>query len=235
MNITHLSYSARQALVAAVLISALGVASFFAFEPSLGHSASGDSRDFTVTQQITQEVSFLVNPNNVTMSPNIAGITGGYASGTATTSVRTNNATGYSMTLHFATTTSGESMQASSTASINDYSPASAGTPDYLWQDNGAGGAAEFGYTVEALTAGEVDERFMDNGSNACNTGSTEGSNTCWYNPTTTPTYIISSAAPNTSSTTTIKFKVAVPSNPSPSLPSAFYTATGTLTIYANP
>jgi hypothetical protein len=46
---------------------------------------------------------------------------------------------------------------------------------------------------------------------------------------------IINSTVPNSNSTTTVKFRVSVPSNPSPALPAAFYYATGTLTATVNP
>jgi hypothetical protein len=239
MNRTHLLYSAKNALVATILISMLGMFSFFAFEPSVGRSASGDSRNFTVTQQITNEISFLVDPGNVTMVGSIAGLTGGFATGTTLTSVRTNNATGYNMTLHFATNSRPHAMVASSTdassAYISNYTQAGGvGVPDYNWADNASGASAEFGYSVNASTSAEVAQAFKNNGS-ACNqSGGTATLDHCWLNPTTTPQVIVNSSLPSSSSTTTIKFKVAVPSAPSPALPSGFYTATGTLTIFTN-
>lgn len=234
MSHTHLLHSAKSAFVAATLIVALGVGTYFAFEPTLSRGQS-NPHDFTVSQTITNEVSFLVEAGDVTMVSSIAGLTGGYATGTTRTSVNTNNATGYRMTLHFATTSSGHSMQASSTAYINDYSPASAGVPDFDWIDNLAGQAAEFGYTVSASTSNEVDQSFLSSGSLCNQAAGSDTVDNCWLNPTTSPETIINSSAPNTSSTTTIKFKVAVPSNPSPALPSATYVATGTLTAFTNP
>ena len=231
MSHTHLLYSAKNAFVAAALIVALGIVSFFAFEPTLS-SATSNPHDFTVSQTITNEVSFLVEAGDVTMVSSIAGLTGGYATGTTVASVNTNNTTGYTMTLSFSTTTA---MPASSTAAINNYTPAVANVPDFQWVNNASGGAAEFGYTVRASTSSEVDPSFMSNGTDTCNTGSTESDDRCWLNPSTTPERIIYSSAQNSNSTTTIKFKVAVPSNPSPALPSATYVATGTLTATTNP
>ncbi len=231
MNRTHILYSAKNALVATVLIFALGMFSFFTFEPSVGRAITSN---FTVTQQITNEISFVATSSATSMVGSIAGLTGGYATGTNVTVVNTNNSTGYSMTLAFPTTTSGRAMQASSSAYINDYTPTVAGTPDYAWEDNSSGGAAEFGYSVLASTSIEA-QAFKNNGS-ACNqSGGTASANNCWLNPTTTVTTIITSSAPSPSSTTTLKFKVAVPSNPSPSLPAAYYYATGTLTAFTNP
>jgi hypothetical protein len=234
MNSTHIFNNARGALVAAVLITALGIASFFAFEPSMGWAQS-NPHDFVVSQTITNEVSFLVEAADVTMVGSIAGLTGGYATGTTRTSVNTNNTTGYSMTLVFASSTA--MWSSTNNRSINNYTPAvtSPETPDYGWVDNSAGGAGEFGYTVRASTTNEVAAAFQNNGSTLCNTGSTETDNRCWLNPSTTPRIIINSSAPNGSSTTTLKFKVAVPNNPSPAIPSGIYSATGTLTATTNP
>ena len=239
MNRTHLLYSAKNALVATLLISMLGVFSFFAFEPSVGRSASGDSRNFTVTQQITNEISFLVDPGNVTMVGSIAGLTGGYATGTTVTSVRTNNATGYNMTLHFATNSRPHAMVASSTdpssAYIANYTnTGGAGIPDDNWADNASGASAEFGYSVNASTSAEVAQAFKNNGASCNQSAGSPSADHCWLNPTTTPQTIINSTLPSDSSTTTLKFKVAVPSSPSPALPSGYYTATGTLTIFTN-
>ena len=238
MNSTHLLYSAKTAFVAAILIFALGVVSFFAFEPSVGQAIT--SNNFSVTQQITSEISFLVQPANVTMVGTIAGLSGGYATGTTVVSVNTNNSTGYNMTVHFATTSVAGSpaMVASSTSAtssyISNYTPSVVGVPDYNWIDNTSGGSAEFGYTVNASTSVELAAAFKNN-STLCNTGSTVTADRCWLNPSTTPKQIINSTTANGSSTTTLKFKVAVPNAPSPALPSGYYTATGTLTATTNP
>lgn len=235
MNSTHIIYSARHAFVAALLVFTLGVCTFFAFEPSVGRAIT-DS--FTVTQTISSEISFLVNAADVTMSGTPSGMTGGYATGTTQTVILTNNSTGYNMTLHFATSTSGRSMQASSTAYINDYTPASAGVPDYSWIDNASGGSAEFGYTIIGSSTAEVAQSFLQNGS-VCNSagGANSDNNRCWLNPTTSPKTIINATTPTptSGSTTTIKFKVAVPNAPSPALPSGNYVATGWLTAVVNP
>lgn len=233
MNNIHYLHSAKYAFVAAVLMVAFAMLSFFAFEPTLGR-ADSTPKDFTITQQITNEISWTLTPGNVSMAGSIAGLTGGYATGTTVAVVNTNNALGYNMTIYFATTSSGQAMQASSSAYINNYAPVGGTTtPDYNWIDHTAGQSALFGYTVKGSTTGEVAQAFKDGGA-ACNTGSNETANKCWSVPTTTPKVIMNSTGPNTSSTSTIQFKVAVPSSPSPALPSAFYTATATLTLTTN-
>lgn len=229
MNLIHIVYSARYAFVAASLIVALGIFSFFTFEPSVGRAVSDT---FTVTQTVSNEISMSV-VGDVTMSGGaLSALTGGYSTGTTMVLISTSNPSGYNMTLAFSTTTA---MRASSTAYINNYSPASTtgGVPDIAWVDNGAGGASEFGYTVRASTTGQIDPSFKHNGS-YCNSGSTEADDSCWMNPSTTPEMIINSSAPSLNSTTTIKFKVAVPVSQNPALSSGTYIATGTLTAVIN-
>lgn len=233
MSTSHLTRSFGTSLVGAILIMAFLVGSFFSLEPQVGRAIS---TNFVVSQQITNEISFIATTSATTMVGSIAGLTGGYATGTNLTVVNTNNATGYNMTITFPTTTSGRAMQASSTAYIDDYLPAG-GAPtstDFTFTDPTAGTASRFGFTVRASTSNEVASYFMNNGS-ACNTGSNETDNRCWARPSTTVLTIINSSAPNPSSTTTLKFRVAVPSNPSPALPQGFYYATGTLTATVNP
>ncbi len=228
MSHTYVLHLFKSTFVAALIVAALIVVSFFTVEPQVGRAIDDT---FIITQQITDEISFLVNANDVTMVGSIQGLTGGYATGTTVAVVRTNDPQGYTMTLQFSSTTA---MSASSSAVINNYTPGSINVPDYLWVDNTSGQAAEFGYTVRASTTGEVDASFRNNGS-ACNTGAGETDNSCWLNPTSTVAEtIISTTGPVLSSTTTIKFKVAVPSNPSPALPAAFYVATATLTATNN-
>jgi hypothetical protein len=233
MSYTHLFSAVRSSFVATLIIAALLIVSFFSFEPKVGRTQVTDS--FIVTQQITDEISFLFTANDVTMAGTIAGLTGGYATGTTRAVIRSNNPTGYNMKLGFSSTTA---MSASSSAYINNYTPAVAGVPDFTWVDNAAGGAAEFGYTVMASTTSELDPSFLNNGS-ACNVGASATTDRCWMNPTTTAASngetIINSNSPSISSTTTIKFKVAVPNSPSPALPAAFYVATATLTATNNP
>ena len=227
MNVTHLVYSARHACIAATLIVALGIMTFFAFEPSL----SRGQEVFTVSQTITDEISFSTIPADVSMSGSIQGFSGGYATGSTMVVIRTNDAQGYRMTLVFSSTTA---MSASSSAYINNYTPATINVPDYDWVTNSTGQAAEFGYTVRASTTAEADQSFLNNGS-LCNTGAGSTDDKCWLNPSTTAETIILTTQPAAGSTSTIKFKVAVPNSPSPSLPTGTYVATGTLTATNNP
>lgn len=228
---TYLFYSARQSLIAAVLIGLLGVTAFFAFEPSIGRSAVTD--DFLVTQQITDEIAFLVTASDVSMTGAIMGLSGGSATGTTLAVVRTNDSEGYNMTLKFSSSTAMN--QNGGTGYINNYTPASAGVPDYSWVNNGSGGASEFGYSVMASTSADLDQSFLNNGS-ACNVSGSSTLYHCWLNPSTTAETIINRSTPtgNGGATTTLIFHVNVPNAPSPALASGIYTATGTLTATNN-
>lgn len=230
MKSTFLLHSARNAFVASILVLALGIGTFFAFEPSVGRAIGSN---FTVSQTITAEISFLATTSATTMVGGIAGVTGGYATGTNMTVVSTNNSAGYNMTLQFSSSTAMNLNNG--TSFINNYTPAATTAPDFVWADNSSGQAAEFGYTVRASTTGEVDPSFRNNAS-ACNTGATETDNRCWQNPTSTVAEtIINTSSATPSSTTTIKFRVSVPNAPSPTLPTGIYVATGTLTAVVNP
>ncbi len=233
MNSSHLLYSAKNAIIATALIFALAILSFFAFEPSVGRSAS-DFKNFTVTQQITGDISVTVSSASISMIGTVSGLTGGYATGTVQAVVLTNNALGYNMTLVFSSTTAMKLNGASST--IDNYSPATPGTPDFLWVDNSSGGAGEFGYSVQASSTTEVDISFQ-NSVGTCGVAGSSDVDRCWLNPSTTPEQIIltSTPTPTSGSTSTLKFKVAVPNAPSPALPSGYYVATGTLTATTNP
>lgn len=221
------------AFVAALIMLALLSVSYFVFEPV---TAYGVTKTFTVTQQITSEISFKTDPNNVTMTPSISGLTGDNAFGTSTFAINTNNTTGYNMTIQFSTSTAMQGT-GSTTSDINNYGPASAGTPDYTWSVGP--NTAEFGYTVNSVTtATDIDARFKDNGS-ACNTGTGTTVGKCWYGITNaaTPVGILNrtTATPGTGATSTVVFQVGVTANPIPALQSGFYQATATLTAVTNP
>ncbi len=220
--------NATKAAIAALTGVLFLTFAYFVSEPAVSRAITDQ---FIVTQTITDEISFLVAAANVTMSPSLGGITGGYATGTTYFVVRSNSITGYYVDINFSSTTA--MGRTHNGGFINNYSPTATTAPDYAYSLNAT--AAEFAYTVSASTTANLDQSFKDNGS-ACNTGSADALNKCWQNPSTTPERIIltSAATPSTGATTTIKFKVAVPSNPSPALPEGTYTATATLTAINN-
>lgn len=234
MNTTLTPRHVAALIASSLLLTSLLFVFYSLFEPTITHSQATDT--FEVEQTITGEISFRVAAADVTMDGTINGLTGGYATGTTYVVVQSNDPDGYNMTITFPfATTSG--MQGDNSASvINNYSPDSEGVADYNWQDNAAGGAAEFGYSVNASTTADLDLTFRDNGTDTCGVGAADDVNKCWLNGTTTPETIVNrtSGAAATGATTTILFKVSVPNNPNPSLDADTYTATATLTATNN-
>ena len=228
MNTQHLVTSTTYALVAAVLTVAVSMASFFLIEPTVGQAV--DSTPFTIKTTITDEISFLTQPTNVTATSSINGITGGTANGSTTAVVRTNSFTGYEMFIAFANNAPDNAMlgDVSDNQSIRDY-PASGGEPTFLFST--ASTSAVFGYTVSAADDTDLDQSFLDDGSSCNDLGGSYTADRCWMEPSVSSFQIIDrTSAAATGATTTIHFRVYVPNNPSPALVADIYTATATLT-----
>ena len=225
VHISNLSIAATSA----ALVFSLALGLFFAFEPAV---TLGQTDEFTVQAQITGELAFVTTADDIVLAPAIAGLTGGFASGTTTVAVNTNNPAGYNMTIAFATITA---MQAEvGTSTIPNYAPAAGADFDFIM----AAGEAGFGYSVFSNTnTADTDSVFLNNGAD-CSSGSTGTLGKCWYNQAdaTAATNIINrtTPTPSTGATTTLAFRVGVGANPNPSLPAGFYTATTTLTIVNN-
>ncbi len=210
----------KQAIMLATAIVVMVAFVFTLLEPTLGFAITDD---FTIRQQITDEISFTVPAADVTMVGAIQGITGGNATGTTQTVVRTNSAAGYTMDISFsgAPAMRGE---VSTSSAIRDYVAAE---PTFTFT---ASSAALFAYTVTASTTADLDPSFLNNGA-ACNTGAGSTVDRCWKGPATSNFRIVNrSTSASGGATTTLKFLVNVPNNPSPALVQDFYTATATLT-----
>lgn len=225
---------ALSALLAAVLTLMLLLTSFFVLEPAVGRAATA-SDQFVVSQSITSEISFLTATADVTMSPSLGGIAGGTANGQTTVRVSTNNTTGYYMSINFASSSYGtDAMNRSGGGGyIDDYTNSSSTVPDYTFT---AETYSQFAYAVQGSTTADVDQTFKSNGSNTCNTGSSNTAGTCWMRPSTTNERIVNRTTSTAASgaTTTIQFRINVPANPSPALPTGTYRATATLTAITN-
>lgn len=221
--------NAVYSLIAGVMVMAVFLLSFSVFEPTVSRAITDD---FIVTQTITSEISFVASTTDVTMSNPITSLTGGTSNGTTTAVVRTNDSDGYTMQIHFSSTTA---MSRNGGAGvIANYAPATPGTPDYNFDTTEVFG--QFAYRVTANAVADIDPTFEDNGADTC--GPAGGSNTygtCWFNPEPVggiETIIDSDGATAASgATTTLNFRVYVPPNPNPTIPDGTYTATATLTV----
>lgn len=124
-------------------------------------------------QPMLEGVISLTSPSDVVLNPDIGGVSGGTADGSATWKVTTDNPAGYTLSIQASTTPA----LATSSYSFADYTPAAAGTPDYTWLILAAD--SEFGFTPEGT---DIAQKFKNNDSNACATGTSDTADKCWYN-----------------------------------------------------
>lgn len=234
MKTTHLFQSASYALVAATTAVSLLLMAYFVAEPAISRAQAADTAEFTIAQTITDESSFLVAPADVIMDGSLNGLSGGTANGSTTFSVQSNNSSGYTVEISFFNNGTEGAMLGAETASqaIRDFQDGIA-APDF---DFTASTAAQFGYTVESVTPGDTAAAFLDDAGDLCNNGGSEQTaDACWMSPTTSAFTIVSRdvAAPEGASST-IKFRVVVPSNPVPVPVAETYYATATLSLFNN-
>jgi len=228
LHISNLSIAATSA----ALVFSLSLGLFFAFEPAV---TFGQTDEFTVRAEITGELAFATTADDITLTPAIAGLTGGFANGTTTVAVNTNNPAGYQMTIEFDDVTAMQ--EELGTSSIPNFAPASPGEADFDFTM--AAGDAGFGYTVFSNTnTADTNSIFLNDGTSDCSTGTTGILGKCWFSTAdaTVAQNIVNRASPTpgTGATTTLAFQVGVGANPNPALPTGFYTATTTLTIIDN-
>lgn len=224
----------RHSSVVATVVFAALLGTYFMFEPAITHSQVYDQ--FTISQAVTAEISFLAPTADVTMSPSIPGLTGGSAAGSAQIRVYTNNGAGFNMTIQ---ASSSPAMQGNTQGgSIRDFSTTTSGwmaQPSFAFTvpANSAG----FGFSVDATTSTDLDPSFLDNGTTDCNTGSSMTAGACWIGASTTAFTIVNRTSPTAGSgaTSTIYFQTTINSSPSPSIPQDTYVATTTLTATINP
>ena len=221
--------AALQASLAASLVMAFLTIAFFAAEPKIGRA--DESVDFTIRQTITDETSFLVDPANVIMGGAISGVTGGTATGTSRFVVLSNNASGYSVTIDFFDNAGAHAMLGDEDGGeeIRDYA-AGAGTPTLNMT---ASTAAQFAYSIHSSSSADSALAFQNNGTN-CGVAGSSTWGRCWKSPSTSPVEVVDrTVAATAGATSTLIFKVQVPSGAVPTPTAQTYTATATLSVVA--
>lgn len=192
----------------------LGTSSNYILESSVGEQASGDSTstNFTITagyQQADTNIGggsiSISAPSNVALA-SISGLTGGVSKDTAVWTVTTDNSSGYTLTIE---ATSTPAFRAASGASFGDYDPVTS-DPDFTFAVDAA--SSTFGFSPEGS---HIVNRFKDNGSTLCNTGSSDTPDRCYDGLSTTPATIASSNTANNPSgtATTIRFGAGIGSS----------------------
>ncbi len=200
-----------------------------------GESDSSNYKMKAGYRQMTAQFSLSISsPSNVDMG-SIPGITGGSATGETSWTVITDNPAGYSLSVKSSTSAALQGQAQGD--SFTDYTEANSGTPDYDWSVDDS--TAEFGFTPEGS---HIVSKFKDNGSDACNTGSSNTADKCWYHFSDSNETIGSSYSANhvSGTATTLKFKAelynadGVPNNDAGILIEDTYQATITITALAN-
>lgn len=203
----------------------LSTSTNFNLESTAGEIATGDSDSASYAlragyQQMQSVFLSMTVPDDVVMTPNILGITGGTATGSTAVSVLTDSPSGYELLI---AAESAPAMRKGSDT-IADYAPVATPNPDFSFVTSPTD--AHFGFSPEG---GDIVDRFRDDGL-TCNPGG--GGDTmlaCWDAIGTSNKLIASGPAnqPN-GATTTLNFRIEVGGGIV--VPAGDYFATTTLT-----
>lgn len=200
----------------------------FRQESTVGEVATGQSTSTNYAlkagyQQLQEVYISISAPDDVTMSPDLPGLTGGESNGSTTVIVTTDSPAGYDLTIQ---SEKDPAMQ-SPTDTIANY-PAGA-TPDYTFTT--PAGQAYFGFSV---VSADVVANFKDNGVNTCGGASVQNNlDVCWRSLSTSAISVAQAASPNhpLGTETAVYFKVGVGSGAG--VAPGVYTATTTMTALA--
>jgi hypothetical protein len=170
-------------------------------------------------QQMHEVYIAISSVADITLSPSIPGVTGGFSSASTTFTVTTDSPSGYALTIESSATPA----MSKGVDVINDYTPSGA-NPDFNFNTDATD--THFGFSPDGV---DVVQRFKDNGA-LCNGGTLTTSGTCWDGLSTTPETIASDTNSNhpSGATTTLLFRVGVGS--SVVQPEGVYAATTTIT-----
>ncbi len=197
--------------------------SYYLFD-TVGEIATGDSASASYGLNagfIGAQLTYLAlsTGSDVTMSPAIAGVSGGAGTGSTVWTVTTDNPAGYSLTIKADTSPA----LRSAASDFADYTTAGA-APDFTWSI--AMTDSEYGFTPEGV---DIIQRYKDNGS-ACNTGSGDTVDKCWDKLTTSDQQIASRITGNHPSGTTTTVKMQAEVGSSHVQPNGTYSANVTVT-----
>jgi hypothetical protein len=194
-------------------------------ESTVGEIATGPSDSTTYSlragyQQMQEVFLSLSGGGDVTMSPDLPGLTGGTSNGSTTFTVITDSPSGYRLTI--ASENNPAMQRDGGGATIADYS--AGGDPDFSFAT--AGTDAHFGFSPDGI---DIVQDFLDDGG-ACNIDSLNTSLACWEGLSTTDTTVAEATNANhpNGATTTINFRVGI--GGSAGVETGVYTATTTVT-----
>lgn len=197
----------------------------YQLEDTAGEVATGpsssDNFELRAGYQQMQDVFIsLTQPDPVTLSPAIPGVSGGTSTGSTTLTVTTDNPAGYD--IEIAATADPAMQTAGSAATIADYVPS--GASDFTFTT--ASSQAHLGYNVVSSAAAT---QFINDGS-SCGSGGLNTSVNCWDGLDTTGAVIASAGTANhpTGTDIVIHFQVGVGDNVVQ--PPGTYVATTTVT-----
>jgi hypothetical protein len=151
--------------ISLITLLSLFISTFFSyFFKNQELQAASTSDQVVVNLSVSAEIT-ISSPSDVTLTPNIPGMTGGVATGSAAWTVTTNNSSGYKLELAASTT---PAMQ-SGADSFSDYTEATPGTPEN-WSVSAAD--SEFGFGISGTHA-ETKYSVCTNGAGQCFEGFT--------------------------------------------------------------
>jgi hypothetical protein len=187
-------------------------------EVATGEATSTNYKLKAGYQQMQEVYISMTSPSDVTLSPSLAGITGGTSNGSTTVTVTTDSPAGYSLSIN---AQNNPAMQKGA-VNIADYNQGI----DNDFSFSVVTSLASFGFSPSGA---DLVTAFKDNGS-LCGVGSSDTALACWAGLLTTPIVISQSSGANhpNGTPTIINFRVGIGSGAG--VESGVYTATTTLT-----
>ena len=227
------AHPTTSAALSSLLMMMLMSAMYLAFEPVVVSGQDATSDSFTITQTIDDAIAFTAQPQPVSMSDSLSGLTGGAAIGSTTFSIATNNPDGYTVRIQFADegtgTSSGDAMINTENSDVSI--PNGPSTVSYDLDIPAINQPAAFAYTA----SGDFTEQtFRSSGSDCDQSAGTATGENCWLmqGTITSPEPIMTRTESTSGSGDegVVHFRVVVGPDPDPGLPAGTYTATATLT-----